>query len=487
MGEFEGIELSSFVALLTYYSYAILILLGHCRDFLGKITGISRYAAQRPSPGYAILLKSWESFFTRRLYHRIQDCWGRPIASAPGSYIDVLQRSSDDDNKTMKLNGKVKRCLNLGSYDYLGFGNDWKETCRDEVVAALRKWPISMCGSRMDLGSISLHEELEKTIADFIGKESSLVYAMGYGTNLSTIGALMGPGCLIISDSLNHTSIVNGSRSSPAHIRVFQHNDVNSLEEILREAIVHGQPRHHRPWRKILVMVEGIYSMEGTLCDLKSVVRLCKKYKAYLYVDEAHSFGGLGVTGRGICEQTGVNPADVDILMGTFSKSFAGAGGYIAASAEIISYLKASSSGLVYHNSMSPIVCAQIVRAFKILTGADGSDIGKRKLANLRENSNFFREELIKMGLHVLGEKDSAIVPMLMYFPCKLASFSRECMERGVAVVVVGFPATSVVYSRARFCISAGHTRADLVYALDVIREQCDKLFLHYKRNAVGC
>ena len=172
--------------------------------------------------------------------------------------------------------------------------------------------------------------------------------------------------------------------------------------------------------------------------------------------------------------------------MGTFSKSFAGAGGYIAASAEVINYMRASSSGVVYHNSLSPIVCAQVIRAFKVLTGRDGSDIGRQKLAQLRDNSNYFREELIKMGLHVLGEKDSAIVPVMIYLPTKLSAFSRDCMARGVAVVVVGFPATSVVYSRVRFCISAGHTRADLDYALKVIKEMADTMWLHYANNAVG-
>jgi serine palmitoyltransferase len=134
---------------------------------------------------------------------------------------------------------------------------------------------------------------------------------MGYGTNTSTISALVGPGCLLVSDSLNHTSIVNGARVSPALIRVFRNNDANHLEEVLREAIVNGQPRHHRAWKKIVVMVEGIYSMEGVICNLKEIVRVCKKYKAYIYVDEAHSIGALGKTGRGVCEFAGVDPADI--------------------------------------------------------------------------------------------------------------------------------------------------------------------------------
>ena len=134
---------------------------------------------------------------------------------------------------------------------------------------------------------------------------------MGYGTNFTTIPCLTGPGTLIVSDSLNHTSIVNGSRASPAHVRVFKHNNPNHLEEILREAIINGQPRHYRPWKKIVVMVEGIYSMEGAICNLPEVVRICKKYKAFLYVDEAHSIGALGATGRGVCEYMGVDPNDI--------------------------------------------------------------------------------------------------------------------------------------------------------------------------------
>ncbi len=210
--------------------------------------------------------------------------------------------------------------MNLGSYNYLGFADDWTKVCRGDVMQALERWPISMSSSRHVVGTTALHVELEAVVAKFVGKEAALVYTMGYGTNSTVIPTLMGEGCLIISDSLNHTSLVNGSRASPAAIRVFQHNKPAHLESILREAILFGMPKHHRAWRKILVMVEGIYSMEGAICDLKEIVRICKKYKAYLYVDEAHSIGALGQSGRGVCEYTGVDPADIDILMGTFTK-----------------------------------------------------------------------------------------------------------------------------------------------------------------------
>ena len=134
---------------------------------------------------------------------------------------------------------------------------------------------------------------------------------MGYDTNLTTIPSLLGEGCLLISDCLNHVSIVNGSRSSSAQIRIFNHNDPIHLEVIIREAIVRGQPKYNRPWKKIMVLVEGIYSMEGEICELAAIVKVCKKYKTYIYVDEAHSIGALGETGRGICEYAGVNPDDI--------------------------------------------------------------------------------------------------------------------------------------------------------------------------------
>ena len=142
--------------------------------------------------------------------------------------------------------------------------------------------------------------------------------------------------------------------------------------------------------------------------------------------------------------------------MGTFTKSFSGMGGYIASSTRMIKYLKSKASGLLYHNSMSPVVCTQILRAFNVIMGKDGSKVGQEKIARLRNNSNFFRDEMRRIGFHVAGDYDSPIIPVMIYFPCKIAAFSRECYKRGLAIVVVGFPATSVVMSRARFCISAG-------------------------------
>jgi len=333
----------------------------------------------------------------------------------------------------------------------------------------------------MEGGNYDIIQELERTIADFVGKPAALVFAMGYATNSTTIPAICGgKGCLIISDSLNHASIVCGSRDSGAKIRVFQHNNMNDLEKVLRDSIIEGQPRTRRPWKKIIIIVEGVYSMEGEICRLPEIVHLKKKYKAYLYVDEAHSIGALGKSGRGVCEHHGVDPNDIDVLMGTFTKAFGSVGGYIAASEEIISYFRHMSYGTVYATAMSPPTCQQALSSLKILMGKDGTTNGRDRIAKLHENSNYFRESLLKMGFHVIGDKDSPVVPIMVYHPAKMGSFSRALLERGLTVVVVGFPVTPLLLSRVRFCISASHSKQDLEWALKEISELGEYVGLKY-------
>lgn len=545
-------DITIFAAVTTYLGYVVLIATGHVRDVCASVFRKGRYfrsARQRrrdtfmmetvshPHPPndpmrYAPLLKSWENFYTRRLYHRIQDCFNRPIASRPGAYISILERVSHDGNKTMSILGPlsnlrtdqdcssdddgsegrgygrlrsasisyrsgehyaetsdgiaVRRCLNLGSYNYLGFADDWDITCRRDVLMSLSMLPSSVGSSRLEYGTTILHREVERIVASFVGKEDAVALNMGFNTNATVIPALASRGDLIVSDELNHTSIVNGARASGAAIRTFRHNDATDLDLILREAIVYGQPRTRRPWNRILVVVEGIYSMEGEYCNLRSVVDACRRYGAYVYLDEAHSIGAMGPTGRGCCEYTGVDPCDVDVLMGTFTKSFGGMGGYVAADRRVIDELRRECSGSAYHNSLSPVVCQQIISSFKVIMGKDGTNIGKKKLHALRDNSNYFRMRLTDMGLHVLGNYDSPIMPVMLYNPTKIAAFSRECLKRGLAVVVVGFPAVPILMSRARFCISAGHTRVDLDRALRELEEVADLLKLRYARSTFG-
>ncbi|ONL99886.1 UDP-glycosyltransferase TURAN [Zea mays] len=319
----------------------------------------------------------------------------------------------------IRRTSNTTRCLNLGSYNYLGFAAA-DEYCTPRVIESLKKYSASTCSVRVDGGTTKFHNELEELPARFVGKPAAILFGMGYVTNSAIIPCLIGKGGLIISDSLNHNSIVNGARGSGATVRVFQHNSPAHLEEVLREQIAGGQPRTHRPWKRIIVIVEGIYSMEGELCKLPEIIVVSKKYKAYTYLDEAHSIGAVGQSGRGVCELLGVDLADVDIMMGA------------------------------------------------------------QKLARIRENSNFFRSELKKMGFEVLGDNDSPVMPIMLYNPAKIPAFSRECLRQKVVVVTVAFPATPLLLARARICISASHTREDLIKALDVISRVGDLVGIKY-------
>lgn len=261
------------------------------------------------------------------------------------------------------------------------------------------------------LGTNTLNIELEKLVAKFLGVESAIVFGMGFATNSTNIPSFAGKDCLILSDELNHASLILGCRLSGATIRVFRHNgkfdsiflvifcfilvcwiyftfalylrtfnfiflDMKDLERKIRKAIVEGHPRTHRVWKKIIIVLEGVYSMEGTIVDLPEVIRLKKKYRCYVYLDEAHSIGAVGPNGRGVSDLYGLNAKDIDLLMGTFTKSFGSAGGYIAGRKELIEHIKAKSFSTYYATSMSPPVTQQIISVMKVLMGEEWDNEG---------------------------------------------------------------------------------------------------------------
>lgn len=204
-----------------------------------------------------------------------------------------MDRKSTDYQKTFQFTGTYTETLNLSSYNYLGFAQS-EGPCADDVEKCIREFGISSASARADAGTSDLTIEVERAIAEFVGKPDTMVFSMGFSTNATSLPALVGKGCLIISDELNHASIRVGARLSGAIIKSFKHNDMKDLERLLREFISQGQPDTYKPWRKILVVVEGLFSMEGTIADLPGLVKLRKKYKFYLFVDEAHSIGALG-------------------------------------------------------------------------------------------------------------------------------------------------------------------------------------------------
>ncbi|XP_075875033.1 serine palmitoyltransferase 3 [Nelusetta ayraudi] len=473
-----------YVAVMTYLGFGIVTLFGYFRDFLRAVGLEKCHVAQEreEQKDFIPLYQDFENFYTRNLYMRVRDNWNRPVCSLPGPVFDLMERVSDDYNWTFRLTGRtLHSVINMGSYNYLGFAQNDTDFLKT-VADTTHQYGVGVSGTRQEMGNLSIHEELDQLVANFLGVESSMTYGMGFATNSMNIPALVGKGCLILSDELNHTSLILGARLSGATIRVFKHNNMQSLEKMLRDAVCSGQPRTRRPWKKILIMVEGIYSMEGSLVRLPEIVALKKKYKAYLYLDEAHSIGAVGPTGRGVTELFGVNPADVDVLMGTFTKSFGAAGGYIAGKKELVDYLRNHSHSAAYASAMSPPVCEQIMRAMRCIMGENGSMEGIRRIRQLAANTRYFRARLKEMGFIIYGNDDSPVVPILLYMPGKVVAFAREMLERKIGVVVVGFPATPITEARARFCLSAAHTRDMLDQVLHHMNEVGDGLCLKFSR-----
>ena len=457
-------------------------------------------------------LVSWWFFFTNYV------CLSLNLG-VPGRTILTIDRYSHDHNVNYVYPGTTTRALNISSYNYLGFAQA-RGGCADAVEDCISRYGISAGGPRHDGGTLDLHQQAEKLVAKFVGHEDSMLLSMGFATNSTTIPALVNKGCLVISDELNHSSIRFGVRLSGASVRQYKHNDMKSLENLLRETISQGQPRTHRPWKKILLIVEGLYSMEGTLVNLPVIMDLKKKYKFYLFVDEAHSIGALGSNGRGVCDYFGINPRSIDILMGTVTKSFGAAGGYISGSQDLINRLRHRSHGMTYAESMSPPVLAQIISSLASIAGVrefmkdddlvkkeegngklvisqprpinhdsipswmnlpkdllDGSE-GRDRLRRLAFNARYLSSSLRKMGFIVSGARDSPIVPLFIFNPAKLPMFSRLMQGRlsptaaSIVVVVVAYPATPLISGRARFCLSAAHTKNDI----DEILRACDEV-----------
>ncbi|KAI9793839.1 MAG: serine palmitoyltransferase, long chain base subunit [Peltula sp. TS41687] len=469
----------------TYISYLILIIFGHVRDFFGKNFRKEHYLHLRAQDGYAPLNDGFDNFYVRRLKMRLNDCFARPVAGVPGRYITLLDRISNDYNLTFQFTGTTTETLNLSSYNYLGFAQS-EGPCADAVEEAVRKNGLTLASPVRDVGMSDLHLEVEELVARFVGKPAAIVSSMGFGTNASAIPALVSKGCLIVSDQYNHSSIRTGARISGAIIEMFRHNNMKDLEAVLREAIAQGQPRTHRPWKKILVVVEGLYSMEGTMCNLPGLIALKKKYKFNLFVDEAHSIGALGPRGGGVCDYFNIDPSEVDILMGTLTKSFGANGGYVAGEKAIIDKLRVTNAGSIYGEAPTTPVLMQIFSSLKIIMNEAVPGQGEERLQRLAFNSRYLRLGLKRLGFIVYGHDDSPIIPLLLYHPAKMPAFSREMLRRKIAVVVVGYPATELVSSRARFCVSAAHTKEDLDRVLAACDEIGNILQLKYSSGIAG-
>lgn len=356
--------------------------------------------------------------------------------------------------------------INWCSYNYLGMSGD--PVVIEASRRAVTKYGTSVSASRVVSGQKPVHIELEHAIADFIGTESSIVFVGGHSTNETVIGHLFGAGDLILHDGLSHNSILQGAMLSGARRRPFRHNDWQECNRILEEV------RHE--YRRVLIVAEGVYSMDGDYCDLPRFIDIKQRHKAYLMIDEAHSIGTMGRHGRGMSEHFDVNPRDVDIWMGTLSKSFGSCGGYIAGSSALIEYLKYTAPGFVYSVGLSPSNAAAALASINLL------EEEPERVAQLAENSRLFLRLAKREGLNTGTSNNTAVVPVITGNSEYALKLSQALFQRGINVQPILYPAVEESAARLRFFITSTHTEAQIRETVAAVAEALAHIDPNFQR-----
>jgi 8-amino-7-oxononanoate synthase len=335
-----------------------------------------------------------------------------------------------------------RKLLNMASYNYLGLNGDPRVAAA--AKQAIDHYGTSVSASRIVSGERPIHRALEAVLAELHGTEDCVAMVSGHATNVSVIGCLVGPGDAIIHDSLSHNSIIQGAKLSGAQQVQFAHNDVATLQRALRSL--------RSSAKRILVVIEGHYSMDGDVPDLPAMIDAVRQHDAYLMVDEAHSLGVLGATGRGVAEHFGVDPSGVDIWMGTLSKTLSACGGYIAASRDLVEYLRCSAPGFVYSVGLSPPVAAAALASLKIMREEP------ERVRQVNANGRLFLREARAAGLDTGGSIGSAIVPVIIGSSIRTARVSDLLFRRGINVQPILHPAVPERSARLRFFLSSLHS-----------------------------
>ena len=368
-------------------------------------------------------------------------------AQAVGLYPYFRPIESDQDT-VVTIDGK--RVLMFGSNSYLGLTNHPK--LKEASIKAIEKYGTGCAGSRFLNGTLDIHLELEDRLAKLVNKESALIYATGFTVNSGVVSCITGREDYLIFDEFNHASLIEGRRLSFSKQLKFRHNDMEDLEKVLKRCDID---------KVKLIVVDGVFSMEGDMASLPDIVALSKKYNASIYVDEAHSLGVFGKTGAGICEHFGVSD-DVDLIMGTFSKSLGTIGGFIAADNNIINFLKHHSRTLIFSASISPAATGCVLAALDVM-----ADETWRKDA-LWANTNRAKEGFLKAGFEI-GPTQSPIIPLFVRDNTKTFRITRSLMDDGVFVNPVVSPAVPSEDSLIRYSLMATHT-------FDQIDESVEKI-----------
>src|SRR3954470_386369 len=348
----------------------------------------------------------------------------------------------------------------LGSNNYLGLTAD--ERVLGAARDALDKYGAALTGSRLLNGTIPLHQELEREIADWMKTEDALVYTTGYQANVGALSTLLAPGDTVIVDSGDHASIMDGVAMSHARVRPFRHNRLKRYEEILERAAGDGGG--------VLVVVDGVYSMEGDVADLNTIVPLAKRYGARVMVDEAHGVGVLGANGRGTCELLGIEH-EVDLRMGTFSKSLASCGGFLAGSREVIDFLRVQARSFVFTASAVPAAIGAALEAVKICNSPEGPAL----FAKLLDNARYLRDGLKELGFRVVeSEPITPIIPVVIGDDWQAVLFWKALYDAGVYTNVALYPAVPRGGALIRTSVMATHEREHLDRALQIFDQVRD-------------
>lgn len=343
-----------------------------------------------------------------------------------------------------------QKLLMLASYNYFGFTLD--ADILSASAEAMRNYGVGQHGSRLVSGTTVEHKQLEAELASFMSSEDAIVFGSGYVTNLATIAALVGPEDLVIGDQWNHACLVDGCRLSGASFKVFRHNDLEDLERLLKQSI---------PGRT-LVAVDAVYSMEGDIAPLPEIARLCRRYGSMLMVDEAHSLGTLGATGRGIQEYFGLEPDMIDIKMGTLSKSLGAYGGFIAGKQELVDFLRLNARGYIFSGALPPTMVAAARKALGKL--ATQPTIA----SELRARTERYRAELEAEGLKIYGE-GTQIVPLACKNEDHAIGLTKRLRELGLYVIPIIYPAVPADKPRIRTNLTLLHQDQDIDFAVKAL------------------
>jgi glycine C-acetyltransferase len=361
-----------------------------------------------------------------------------------------------DDAQAAVCHYDGREVINLASNNYLGLCDHPK--LREAATAAIEKYGVGSGAVRTIAGTMRIHIELEEKIARFKGVEACVVFQSGFTANAGTVSSILGKEDFILSDELNHASIIDGARLSRARIKVFRHKDVEHAEELLKEI-------QHEPGHK-LVITDGVFSMDGDIGPVGSLAYLCEKYGAIMMVDDAHASGVLGRNGRGSVDHFGCTQR-VDVQVGTLSKAIGALGGYVCGSRDLIDYLCHRARPFLFSTSHPPSVAASCIAAFDILENEP------ERIERLWANTRYFQEQLTHAGFDIGGrttpKSETPITPIIIGDGRKTMEFSRAVFEQGVMATGIAFPTVPEGKARVRCIMTSEHTQAQIDQALEIL------------------